>query len=175
MQKITSLILTGSILVIAATSNLRAQNLENIRDDKKIFYPAPEANIITSMDELKVLNLKVYKDFSKKVQNPTDLRVTTVGKEIYIYCFSNSICNRISYDKRGNWHHTLRYLTEEHLPRDVRHRVKSTYYDFTIPCVIEVNTADKTGYVITLEGKTSWMTITVFEDEMKVLKDFKKG
>jgi hypothetical protein len=87
----------------------------------------------------------------------------------------DGIKNKVYYNKKGNYQCKVRNYYESRLPGEVRHMVKSNYYDFSIYCVVEISAKDKTAYVVKLENKTSWKTIKVVDNEMEVAEDYKKG
>jgi hypothetical protein len=68
----------------------------------------------------------------------------------------------------------IRYYNEEKLPREVRHLVKSNYYDFSIYHVSEFRSNGKTAYVVVLEDKTSWKKIKVVDSEFEIIGEFSK-
>ena len=69
----------------------------------------------------------------------------------------------------------LRYYQEEKLPHEIRGLVKSTYYDYDIYLITEVNRNEKIAYVVKMEDKTSWKTVKVVDGEMEVLEDYTKS
>lgn len=78
------------------------------------------------------------------------------------------------YDKNGRWVYSLLTYGEDQLPEDVRTLVRSTYYDFSIGWVKEVNEAQTTVYVAHIENKKEWKDVAVQEGEMRVLNEFCK-
>ena len=89
---------------------------------------------------------------------------------------NNGIKNRAYFNKSGTLIYVMKYYSEDHLPADTRAIVKSTYYDYNIFQVEELNVvADKNIiYIVHLEGKTSWKNITVFNGEMNILEEITK-
>ena len=82
---------------------------------------------------------------------------------------------RVLFDKKGNWLYTIKKYTEKELPKDVRAEVKSTYYDYAIGHVNEVNEAQLVVYLVHIENEQEWMTIRVAADgEMEVVEQFAK-
>ena len=69
----------------------------------------------------------------------------------------------------------IRYYKEDRLPNNVRHLVKSRYYDFDIYQVTEVTRNGTMAYVIKLEDEKHWKTIKVVEDELQELDELSKG
>ncbi|HEV3250281.1 MAG TPA: hypothetical protein VGZ71_04975, partial [Puia sp.] len=88
----------------------------------------------------------------------------------------DDISDRVFYNKKGNWTFTVKSYNEGKLPRDIRAIVKSSYYDYTITLVEEVEGIDNLVYIIHMSDKTSIKNLRVTKDgEMDVLEEFTKG
>jgi hypothetical protein len=82
---------------------------------------------------------------------------------------------RAFFDRKGNWIYTVKQYTEKELPKDVRAEVRSTYYDYVIGHVMEVNQAQLVVYLIHIENEHERKTIRVAADgEMEVAEEFVK-
>jgi hypothetical protein len=91
---------------------------------------------------------------------------------------------RVDYDKKGIWLHTIRTYNENKLPSDVRHLVKSSYYDYNIIVVQEIEIpwepfmdfpTDLFTYIVHLEGKTKLINLRVSNGEMDEWEKFDKS
>lgn len=121
------------------------------------------------------INKKMARDFGNHFSEATDIGIFTDAFEnTLVNCKVNGIQNRITYSKKGSFVSNLRYYYQDSLPKDVRHLVRSTWYDYAIAYVVEVTYSEKTAYVITLEDKTSWKKIKVVDGEMEVMEQFIK-
>jgi hypothetical protein len=80
----------------------------------------------------------------------------------------------VVYDKKGRWLRNMYSYDESKLPRDVRHTVKSVYYDFAITTVQEIREGMDTFYVIHLEDKTDYKQVCVYEGEIHMIREFQK-
>lgn len=167
--------LITSLTLLLCNAHAQKNLQKNDFRGSKFMLPPAERTIITTLDGLKELSARAFKNFTRTVKNPSDLRITENEEGIHIYCQVDNIANRIGYTKRGNWQYTMRFYTEEHLPKDVRHHVRSTYYDFNISGVVEVRVGDKIGYVVTLEDKTSWKKVKVVDNEMELMGEWTKS
>ena len=93
----------------------------------------------------------------------------------YVVRFTKKGVENWAYlNKKGDCESTIRYYTESELPAEIRHRVKSMYYDHSITSVKEIDHHQSTAYLITVEDKTSWKVIRVVEDEMDVWEEHNK-
>ena len=63
---------------------------------------------------------------------------------------------------------------EDKLPRPVWYLVKSVYYDYSIVWINQIQTINKTIYVVHLDGKDTYKNIRVCNDEMDVLEEIRK-
>ena len=78
------------------------------------------------------------------------------------------------YDKKGHLIYSILTYGEDKLPEDVRALVRSTYYDFGIGWVKQVNEAQNLVYVVHMENDKAWKEVAVQDGEMRVLKEFCK-
>jgi hypothetical protein len=79
-----------------------------------------------------------------------------------------------SYDKKGHFTYSILTYSENKLPEDVRYLVRSTYFDYGISWVKEVNEAQDLVYVIHMENDKHWMDVAVQDGDMRVLREFSK-
>jgi len=154
----------------------QSQAGDNINFDKKaIIASAKAAPDAASMEDLKTMSKKAFENFSKNFKGATDIHISNKNKEIFVYFQQDGIANRVGYDKKGNWHHRIRYYGEAQLPADVRKIVKSTFYDYNIFGVTEVTVGNKTAHLVNIEDKTTWKTVKVVDGEMEVMHEYTKG
>jgi hypothetical protein len=130
-----------------------------------------EANANYSSD-LNSLGARGYKHFAKSFTNAEDVRIAKQGNSSFVYCRINGVDNRMKYDKRGNLNYVIRYYEESLLPRDVRHIVKSTFYDYSITGVTEVNIDDKTAFLVNIKNGITWKKIKVLDGEMSIEQEY---
>src|SRR6476659_541937 len=77
--------------------------------------------------------LKTYKDVSGEKWIEI--------KEGFVALFNyNGMDYQVAYTKKGNLLRTIRSFSEDKMPTDLRHIVKSTYYDYEITRVHEIET-----------------------------------
>jgi len=119
---------------------------------------------------------KAVKDLAKSFKNVSGENWFEV-KDGFVAMFdAEDIQYQVSYDKKGNWLFTIRSYRESKLPEDIRHMVKSTYYDYSINLVQDVEKADTPiAYIIQLIGKTELIKLKIFDGEMQVLQTLNKS
>jgi hypothetical protein len=124
---------------------------------------------------LNEINTRVLRSFMATYWNATNPQWVKYAEGFVVYFKSNSIQHRVYYDKSGILQCTIRQYFEKDLPRDIRHLVKSVYYDYSIFLIDEVTVDDKTSYVIKIEDKTSFKEIKIEDGDMEVTYEFVKS
>lgn len=124
--------------------------------------------------ELKMTSPKVYRNFTREFRKAKEVLISQENGETFIYCKIDGIPNRIGYDAKGNWHHTIRYYDEADLDNSIRNTVLDNYRGFEIKGVTEVNVGDKTAYLVSIESKRMWKTIRLVDDTMEEFESFRK-
>ena len=80
----------------------------------------------------------------------------------------------VYYKTNGVVDYQINYYFEEQLPADVRHLVKTNFYDYSITQVSEVHRNNSIGYFVKVEDKTAIKTIRVVGEEWEVVEDMIK-
>lgn len=98
------------------------------------------------------------------------------AKNGFIVHFRLDSCRtRTAYNLGGNWVYTIKVYAEDKMPRNVRHTVKSTYYDYTITQVEEIDRPnEKKLYLVHMCDASTWINVQVMDGEMKVAEEFRK-
>ncbi|HUQ64800.1 MAG TPA: hypothetical protein VM101_01510, partial [Flavitalea sp.] len=125
---------------------------------------------------LNEVSSRAIRDFNKNYKDITNVNwfQSSIGF-IAAFVTEGNVKSFNYYDKKGVFQYMIRYYKEDRLSNDVRHLVKSKYYDFDINQITEVTRNGKMAYVIKLDDKDHWKTIKVVEDEIQELDEFSKG
>ena len=129
-----------------------------------------------SMNEL-AISPRAVKDFMNTHKNVTGESWMKTKDGFSVRFNSDDVRTTIFYDKKGNWSGSLKIYGEEKMLHDIRHLVKSTYYDYNIVYAQEIETTDSDGvptYVVCVEDKTKIKMIRIRDGEMSVWKEFTK-
>jgi hypothetical protein len=124
------------------------------------------------------INERAQKNFQKEF--PSALSPSWYKAEDgYIATFiNNDVETKVSYDKKGRYMHTVSYYGEKMLPHDIRHIVKSVYYDYTITRIAEIN-ADyhdfEKIFVVTIRNEKSMKILTICGDAILSVKDYRNN
>jgi hypothetical protein len=140
-----------------------AVNSLNLREDNT-----------AALATLKMYSPKAYKNFIRAFKGSTDVNVSQEGGETFIYCRMNGIINRIGYDKKGNWHHTIRYYDASHLNPDMSNSILNSYKGFELKGVTEVAYGGDIAYFVTIEALRSWKVIRIQNDAMDETESYQK-
>jgi len=122
------------------------------------------------------IHIRALRDFVGRYGNLDDV-VWHKGNKNFIAVFTrDSIQTRVIYNTAGVLEYTMRYYQEAQLKREIRHIIKSTYYDYKIFIVQEIlKPDDEPVYIVNLQGDTDWLKVKVYGGEMEVMERFKKG
>ncbi len=115
---------------------------------------------------------KVIREISKNFPNATDLQFTTTEYGSYTRFIQDGIVNRVFFNNKGKQVFAVKYYDENKLPAEIRALVKSTYYDYVILTVEEIKIADKTVFMVDIDGNKSRKTIRISDGEMETVNDF---
>jgi hypothetical protein len=119
---------------------------------------------------------KARKSFVASYKGVSDEKWYNVSSDLVARFTRDGIGYQVYYDKKGNWTNTIRTYDESKLPTDVRQPVRSTYYDYNINLVQEVQTPlSPITYIIQLIGKSEIISLRMCEGEMTVLKTLQKS
>ena len=182
MKQIFSAI--GFLLVMILSTNASAQSDNEIvfnNSTSIIDLPANSTGKNTSGTKatyLKItqVNINAIRHFIHYHKNVSDERWFKT-KDGYIATFlSKGIDTRIVYDIEGRWLYNLLVYTEDRLPLDIRHRVKSEYYDDKITEIRQFETRDKTVYIVLIKDQQSIEKILkVSDDELKDVTPYRRN
>lgn len=175
--------LTGVLLTYAITGITYAQS--SISKAKYDGQPTIEkfTSLSDQINEIKEdgptllneINAQATRNFMRDYKNTADVKWFEAGDGLVVYFTIEGVKTKVYYTKKGNYECRVRSYYENNLAPAVRHLVKSTYYDFNIYCITEINASGKTAYFLNLESKTSWKMIKVVDNEMEVTQEYKKG
>ncbi len=174
MKKNLIALVIVSVTTMAGTGRANAQIVSN---SSSLEYQMNATETKNSMKELEAISPRAVKAFVSKHKNVTGESWMKTKDGYCVQFNSDGIRSAIYYDKKGNWAGSIKYYGEEKLLREIRHIVKSTYYDYNIVYTQEIETVDSEGvptYVICVEDKTKIKMIRVIDGEMSEWKEYTK-
>ena len=169
--------ITGSIPFIALCTCGYAQNNELTDPITDLAHNNVKAsrNMSATGVPATSINTKTVKNFKKNYKTSNAVSWFDIKDGILAEFKEDEITTKVFYDRKGNKTASIRSYFENKLPRDIRHQVKSHYYDFNIFYVQEVTVGDKTAYLVKIEDPLSFKTIRVVDGEMDELEAFTKS
>jgi hypothetical protein len=122
------------------------------------------------------VNPPVIRSFLKTYKDVSDEKWIEV-REGFVAMFNyNDVDYQVAYTKKGNLLRTIRSYSEDKMPADLRHLVKSTYYDHAITRVHEIEIPlIPVTYVVQLAGKKELINLGIYDGEMEVMQKFNKS
>jgi len=124
---------------------------------------------------LNEIDSRAVRNFARTYWNASDANWVTYPGGYVVFFSKNGISSRAYYTRSGELECTIRQYTEKDMPADIRHMVKSAYYDYSIFLVNEITNQGGTSYVVKIEDKTSFKEITIDDNEMRVTNEFIKS
>src|SRR5688572_9435791 len=107
------------------------------QENSKVFDPGTGKGYnIIGINEV---NIAAARDFMKKYGKAQDIKWVKGKNGTSVYFIFEGVKMRSTYDNKGKREYTLKYYDESAMPRQVRHLVKSNYYDHSIDNVTEVD------------------------------------
>lgn len=141
---------------------------ENVADP--VYYNAGNNNKITNITSRAVRHFLVH--FSE-VSNET--WYCTPGMFVAMFKL-NDIDYRVDYDNKGNWIETYRTYDETKMSPDLRQGIKSSYWDYHIYLVQEVEQpSHPIVYIVHLENKTKLINLQVSDGVVMEWQKFNKS
>ena len=121
------------------------------------------------------LSTKALKDFNKTFKDAGNAAWSETNDGFMAKFKKDDVETKVFYDRKGRWMANVRNYQEDKLPKEIRHMVKSNYYDYNIFLVQEVTVGNKTAYLVKIEDKTSIKTIRITDDGMDEYEAFEKS
>jgi Putative beta-lactamase-inhibitor-like, PepSY-like len=173
MKKIILGSITGIFLMLLA-GTASAQLVQSPGDFA--FFKEPASKNSSHVAKETRVSARVMRDFLKSYKNVSDEKWIEL-RDAFVALFNlDEIDYQVAYAKNGNWIRTIRSYQENNLPQDVRHMVKSTYYDYDINLVQEIEKPrDPLVYIIQLIGNTEIIKLIVCDGEITRLQKFRKS
>jgi hypothetical protein len=125
---------------------------------------------------LNEIHIKAVRDFVSRFHDVDNATWHKSGRHFIAVFTRDSTQTRAVYNSMGHLEYIMKYYEEPKLKRDIRAIVKSTYYDYKIFIIQEIEKPDEQPvYIVNLQGETDWKKVKVYNGEMEVLESFKKG
>jgi hypothetical protein len=172
------------IVSVASLAGISRANAQIVSDNSSLKYGNSSSEISKTTqsvnnltNELEIISPRALKNFADTYKNVSGVSWMKIKGGFSVRFTSDDVRTTVFYDSKGYWVSSIKYYNEEKMLHEVRHIVKSTYYDYNIIYAQEVETADTKGiptYVICLQDKTNIKMVRVCDGEMNVWKEYTK-
>jgi hypothetical protein len=134
-----------------------------------------ELPAITVSSSSSNVSAKVNKSFGQYFKGAMHQRWYQLEKNFLVKFIQNDQENRALFTKNGQLVYHISYGAEKHLPADVRHLIKSTYYDQSITRVLKVNQDSRNIWVVSLEDAKEHIMVRVEDMELEETQRMQKS
>jgi hypothetical protein len=120
-------------------------------------------------------NAAVIRSFYKTYGELTDVKWFKSATGFGVKFKYNGIKKTVYYTLHGLVDTEILYYSEDELPPQIRHLVKSHFYDYAITYVTEVHKNDAIAFYVKVEDKSTIKTIKIVEYEWEVVENIVKS
>jgi hypothetical protein len=174
-KKILSALLLTILGYCASSQNLK-NNATNGNPEVSNLRPGSEIRkhvVPIYSNDISAKAIRNFKTVYKDIEGESWYKMPDGYRANFI---DRGISYTLSYNKRGNWLNTIKRYDEKKLPVEIQHLVITSYPDFTIRSLEEIEMPHNTVlYIIHLEGQTKWINIRVCNSEIVELETLKKS
>lgn len=182
MKKILLAFTATSVLLISICIKAQAQLQDDVATTKTgkksndAFTSSSTASVTSTMSaKASKMAERAFKDFRKSFKNVSSADWTVTAEGGLVASFNeNEVKNNVYYSNRGQWLYSIKRYDETQLPQDIRHMVRSTYYDYKIICAEEITAAaasDQTIFLVHIQFGNSSKTLRIADGEMDVIEN----
>ena len=127
-----------------------------------------------AFENLKALNAKMYKDFSKHFATANNITTFKDNENYSIACNVDGVKTRVNYFKNGRWASTLRMLEANQIPSNLYDDVAAAYPGYKITRGKEIFVGPKAAYLVDIENDRRFKTVRIIDGEYDIYQEFDK-
>ena len=172
-------IISSAITIIVLTSGTSA-NAQDIAGGA--FSKSTRTRVIESpvrenrnVVDVREVSLSAVRHFTRKFKNAENITWVAGENGPSVYFTVDNVKMRSTYDKTGKNEYTLKYYTEAAMPASLRHLVKSSYYDYAIDQVTEVERNNTVYYLVKMQNDTEIVSVKVIDGEVLPYETIQKA
>jgi len=172
----------GCTLLVMLTGNSFSQTASDQKEFNHSYavslianLNSPDLDTNASADASVTVNTKVQKSFDAYFAKASEQNWSMVGDNFLNRFHSNGVLTNALFGKKGTLIYTVTYGAEKDMPADIRHIVKSEYYDYNITMAIEVKENKRDIWVVKLDNATEQINVRVEDGEMERVQQFIKS
>jgi len=164
---------TTTIMFLAANSSIAQAKADmaiaNSTTKSSSTGEAVNASNLTSKSKMAA---KAFKDFSRSFKNVSNASWEITNEGAFVATFNEEKTNnKVYYSPNGNYLCTIIRYSEKEMPQSVRQMVKSTYYDYSITTVEEVQFSSSHAYRVHIDDGKHTKIIRVTDEGMDVIEE----
>jgi hypothetical protein len=127
---------------------------------------------IANSDEVVMPESKAVKNFKRSHPDVSNESWRIENDYYFVSYKTGDISYKIAYTPDGHVDYSLKMYKENGLPSRVRSAVKSTYYDYQITDVQELDLKTETIYLIKITDTYTWKTIRVNNGDLEEIENY---
>ena len=172
MKKIAHYSIATLLSTIMLVSSAVSQELAvNTNKKEKTFTATEDLESSGETCSIDRVSTKVLRSFYLSFGEKEDAIWSKTTKGFVVWFKDQKRSTYVYFRPNGAIDYQLHRYFEEELPKDVRHIVRSNFYDYTITHVSEVHNDDSISYFVKIEDKASLKTVRVTGNEYAVIED----
>ncbi|MHA4846039.1 hypothetical protein ACX0G7_17820 [Flavitalea antarctica] len=119
------------------------------------------------------VNAKAMRDFSKRFSGK-EANWTSTGNVFQAKFSEEKSRTVVGYGKMGRWLYTIKHYSEKEMPRDLRHMIKSEYYDYKIDLINEVRIPQSKNeiYIIHIHNGEEHKILRYSDEGVELVKTY---
>lgn len=136
--------------------------------------PTPSTDA-AAMANLKTINEKMFKHFSRNYQDASNIQVRNVKNEVRINYSLDGLSSSSQYDAKGRWLFTITHFDESKLDDYTRKVVESAYPGFLVGgTVVDIKIPGHSAKLVMIENKKEWKRIRIAENGLSIYEEYRK-
>ena len=172
MKKIISRSVVTVLSIMTLVSTATSQELA--LNQKRTVPTATENKESTEVPYINNVNGKVLKSFHKSFGEKPGALWSKSENGFVVYFKDSTMATNVYFTNSGAIDYKINYYHEDQLRSDVRHIIKSNFYDYYIRLVSEVHKDGAVFYFVKIEDKVSIKTIRVVDQEWQIVEEITK-
>jgi hypothetical protein len=123
------------------------------------------------------INVNALRHFVRNYNDTSDEKWYATPDMVVALFSQQGIDYRVDYNSRsGNWIETFRTYDEAEMSLDLKQTVRSSYHDYTIFQVQEIEQPlHPLNYIVHMEGKARLINLRIYDGEMQEEQNFKQS
>lgn len=174
MKKAITAMFTGTLVLTAFTTFAQDNTYASATNVNPVAYRTSEDYSPSKELSVSEVNKNALENFSKNNKAVSNVLWTSNGSVLSVYFTKDNVKTRSTYNEKGKWEYTLRYLTAKQTPYKVREAINQYYPGMTILQVTEVKKQGTFYHIVKLEDKTAYLTIQVMNGEVDLFEKVNK-